>query len=219
MPKVIVSQRKKIWILLSILALLIIGCKETKVDVEKSKVTPTENQKSIKVLMIIAHENFRDEEYQKPKEILSKAGAEIITASSNLETAKGMLGAKVKPDILLSDVVVKNFDAILFIGGSGAKEYWKNPEAHRIAQESVKQNKILGAICIAPVTLAYAGILKNKKATVYISAKDELESQGVTYTGKPVEKDGNIITANSPDAADAFGEKVKKSLLDLEIKK
>lgn len=172
------------------------------------------------ILMIIAHENFRDEEYSVPKDFLSRNGAKIVTASSSLETATGMLGAKVKPDILFSEIKVKDYAVVIFVGGSGASEYWNNPSAHKIAQETVKEGKLLAAICIAPVTLANAGVLKDKKATVFSSEKNKLVAKGAKYTGKPVEKDldpttkSKIITAQSPKEAKLFAEEIKKTLLE-----
>ena len=75
-----------------------------------------------KVLMIIAHHDFRDEEYSEPRMILEKAGFEITVASSSLDTCRGTLGSKVKTGILLGNVDVANFDCIIFVGGAGASE-------------------------------------------------------------------------------------------------
>jgi len=173
-----------------------------------------------RIVMVIAHEDFRDEEYLVPKEVLSQTGAKIVTASSSAEPAKGMLGTKVKPEILLSQVKIKEFDAIIFVGGIGASKYWNDPLAHKIIQETVKENKVLAAICIAPVTLANAGVLKEKKVTVYPTEKNRIVAKGAKYTGKPVEKDFNpatkckIITAQSPKEAKLFAEEIKKALLE-----
>jgi len=161
-----------------------------------------------KILMIIAHRNFRDEEYFVPKKIFEKNGYKVITASSSLKTAKGMLGGKAKPDILLKSVKVKDFDAIIFVGGSGSTEYWDSKIAHKIAKKAVKQKKILAAICLAPGTLANAGVLKNKKATIFVSGKNVLEKNGAIYINKSVVMDRNIITANGPAAAEEFAKKI-----------
>ena len=40
----------------------------------------------------------------------------------------------------------------------------------------------------------------------------EIEARGATYTGAPVEKDGNIITADGPGSAQEFGEEIYKAL-------
>ena len=159
-----------------------------------------------KIVMIIASDNFRDEELLEPMVILLDSGAEVLIASTSLDTAKGMLGAKIKPDILLKNIKVKDWDAIVFVGGSGAKEYWDNKIAHNILKEAIKENKIIGAICIAPVTLANAGILKDKKATVWKGVKDMIKSKGAKYIESDVVQDGKIITANGPKVAGEFGE-------------
>jgi len=165
-----------------------------------------------KVVMVIAEDNFRDEELIQPKEILEKNGIEVKVASLSLNLARGVLGAQVKPDILLSDVNYQDFAAVIFVGGAGSSQYWNDPVAHKLAQDAFHANKIVAAICIAPVTLVNAGILKGKRATVWSSEAGQLKAGGVNYTGRAVEKDGNIITANGPTAAKAFGEELVKAL-------
>jgi protease I len=165
-----------------------------------------------KVVMIIAQDGFRDEELLQPKEILENAGIEVKMASTTLMQAKGMLGAKVKPGILINDISVRDFDAIIFVGGIGASQYWEDPLAHKLAQEANNTGKIVAAICIAPVTLAKAGILKGKNATVWSSEAGQIKAGGANYTGRPVEKDGNIITASGPVAARQFGEELVRAL-------
>ena len=168
--------------------------------------------KGKKVVMIIANSNFRDEELLKPKEVLEKNGVNVTVASSSLKEATGMLGARVKPDILFTNIEVAEYDAVIFVGGSGATEYWDNPTAHKIANDANNAKRIVGAICIAPVTLAKAGLLNNKKATTYSSTVNEIKSSGAKYTGADIETEGNIITASGPAAAQKFGETLVKAL-------
>ena len=165
--------------------------------------------KGKKVVMIIARNNFRDEELEIPKDIFEKQGAKVTIASSSLNKATGMLGTVVNPDILLSDVKVQDYDAVIFVGGPGASEYWNNKTAHAIAKKTLDFNKLLCAICIAPVTLANAGVLKGRKATVWPSEKGKL---GPSYTGASVEIDGNIITADGPTSATKFAKAIVSAL-------
>lgn len=168
--------------------------------------------KGKKVVMIIARSNFRDEELLKPKEVLEKNGVAVTVASSSLKEATGMLGVKVKPDILFTNINIGDYDSVIFIGGTGASEYWDNPTAHKIANSANNAGKIVGAICIAPVTLAKAGLLKDKKATTYSSTVNDIKACGAKYSGADVERDGNIITASGPTAAEKFGEAIVKAL-------
>jgi protease I len=165
-----------------------------------------------KVVIVIAQDGFRDEELFQPKEILEKEKIQVKIASSSLKEARGMLGARVKPDILINDVNMQDFDGIIFIGGRGASQYWDNPFAHKLAQEAIALNKVVGALCIAPVTLAKAGILKGKKATVWPSEGGQLQAAGAIYTGRAVEEDGNIITADGPSSSTEFGQAVLRAI-------
>ena len=171
--------------------------------------------KEKKALMIIAERNFRDEELLEPKKILEDREIKVTIASTSLQDSRGMLGATVKPDILLSSVKVQDYDVIIFVGGGGASQYWNDPLAHSIAQKVVQKGKILGAICIAPVTLANAGVLSGKKATVFSSEISKLETKGATYTKKPVQVEGKIITGEGPQSAEQFGEAIVKVLENL----
>ena len=161
--------------------------------------------KGKRVLLIIASQNFRDEEFQQPKELLEAQGVKISVASSSLAEATGTLGMKAKADILLNQVKVSDYDGLVFVGGGGAREYYNNAQAHEIAQGTVAQGKILGAICIAPVILANAGLLSGKKAAVFSSEIESIRTKGAIYTGQDVERDGQIITASGPSAATEFG--------------
>ena len=163
-------------------------------------------------VLIIASDKFRDEEYQKPKAILEREGVKVTTASSTLNEVTGMLGAKAKPTMLLKDIKTADFDAIVFIGGQGASEYWDNSTAHELARKTVENEKILAAICIAPVTLANARVLEGKKATSWPDVADKLKIKGVKYSTKHVEVDGKIITGSGPEAADEFGKALVKAL-------
>ncbi len=165
-----------------------------------------------KVVMIIAQDHFRDEELLDPKEIFEKNGIEVKIASTTLDYALGTLGAKVKPDILLGDINVKDFAAIVFVGGAGASQYCDDAVAWKLAQEAINTSRILAAICIAPVTLAKAGVLKGKRATVWSSEAGQLKAGGANYTGSAVERDGNIITASGPTAARVFAEEIVNAI-------
>ncbi len=172
-----------------------------------------------KVAMIIAFEDFRDEEYFVPKEVLEKAGIEVVTVSNQSGVAKGAGGGEAPVDILVNQLKVEDYQAVVFIGGPGCLKNLDNQPSYQIAQEAVKQDKILAAICISPVILAKAGTLEGKKATVWSSALDKntvkaFQENGAIYQDKKVVVDGNIITANGPAAAQAFGQKIVETLKD-----
>jgi len=203
------KMRKQVVIFIFILCL--VGCVKETQDIakEKEKFVDVGGKR---VLMIIASSNFRDEEYLIPRKIFNAQSIEVITAASSLKISRGMLGAEVKPDIVLNKVKVEDYDAIIFVGGTGASQYWNDKTAHYIAQKSVSEDKILAAICIAPVTLANAEVLKGKRATVFFTEAGRLKEKGANYTAQNVEIDGNIITANGPLSSEKFAQIIIKAL-------
>lgn len=169
--------------------------------------------------MIIASKNFRDEEYFIPFEIFQKAGARVTTASSVKGEIIGIEGGEARSTLTLAEINVRNFDAIVFIGGNGAREYFDNNNAHKIVHETILTKKILAAICIAPIILARTGVLKEKTATVWSSIvnknwKKELEEVGCTVSKKRVVQDKRIITADGPSVAKEFAEVIVKAMTE-----
>jgi protease I len=165
-----------------------------------------------KVVMIIAPRNFRDEELFVTKEVLESAGFEVTIASKTMDTCVGMLGGEVKPDITNEQVNPEDYDAVVFVGGSGSSVYFNDETAKGIAKEAYEKGKVIGAICIAPSILANAGLLQGKKVTSFASEQGNLESKGAEYTGNSVERDGKIITADGPESAREFGKTIAESL-------
>ncbi len=163
--------------------------------------------------MIIASQGFRDEEFLVPKSKFEAQGFKVTVASSSLNSSTGMLGVVVKPDCLLKDVRAEDFDAVVYIGGYGASEYWEDLTAHEVAQKAVAAQRIVSAICVAPVTLANAGLLNGKKATVWASEVAKIKQKGATVVKGQVVQDGKIITANGPNAAQEFAERILQSLV------
>lgn len=158
-----------------------------------------------RIVMIIAIDNFRDEELFVPLEIFKSSGFQVDVASTDLKQAHGVKGAILKPDMLYSDIDVNDYQAVVFVGGAGSACYFNDSLAHRIVKEAVDNNKVLGAICISPATLAYAGVLEGKKATVFGSEKNTLISKGAEFIDTDVVQDGLLVTASGPAAAEKFG--------------
>ena len=164
-----------------------------------------------KIVFVVAQKDFRDEELFSPKEAVEKAGHAAVIASKKKGSCTGMLGAKVAAEIELAGVKAENFDALVFVGGSGSEAYFKDPIALGIAKEFAKAGKLVCAICIAPMILANAGLLKGKKATCAAYSK-EIRAKGAEYTGNLMEIDGKIITGRGPAAAREFGAKIAELL-------
>jgi len=172
-----------------------------------------------KILMVVAFKDFRDEEYFVPKEVLEKAGFFIDTTSTEQGIAIGSQGGEAVAHIGLDEINLENYKAVIFCGGSGMANELDNQIFHKLAKDFYQNDKVVAAICITPALLAKAGILENKKATVWSSALDKsfikvLEENGAIYQDNPVVIDNKIITANGPDAAEEFGKAIVNLLTE-----
>jgi len=190
------------------------GAKKEVPAGRENKIEEKNQSKQKKILMIIACDGFRDEELNKPKGIFEEKGFSVTVASNRKAGCRGMMGGSASVDLLISEVSAKDFDAVVFVGGVGAKVFFDEPIAKNLAQDAVKLNKVVGAICIAPSILANAGVLNGKKATVWEGSEfiSMLKKGGATFTGESVTSDGKIVTANGPNAASAFGNKIVELL-------
>jgi len=169
-----------------------------------------------KVSIIIASKDFRDEEYFITKEILESKEI-IVKTFSDKKEAIGKFGGEAKVDNLIENLKVNDFDATVFVGGSGAIELLDNDVSYNICKSNIEEGKILAAICISPVILAKSGVLKNKKATVWSSNLDKsaikiLKDNGVLYEKGPVIIDQNIITGENAESVEEFSNALIKSL-------
>lgn len=160
--------------------------------------------------MVIAPDNFKDEEYYTPRYAFEERGITVKTASTK-QKAISVSGKIQKTDLMLKDAKT-DYDAILFIGGPGAAVYFNNKDALNLAKKAYENNKIVGAICIAPSILANVGILKGKNATVFPSEESNLREKGAKYIAQDVIVDGRIITANGPSASAKFAKEIISKL-------
>ncbi len=169
------------------------------------------------VLMVIAHTNYQDVEYLTIRDGFESKGVRVTVASTDTTMAHGMGGGEVKPDILLANASIPDHDALVIVGGSGVEALWDNEVLHHLVKEAGSKGRPIGAICLAPVVLAKAGLLQGKKATVFSSASKQLEEGGAIYTKQDVVIDGQIVTGEGPEAARKFTRALGKLMLQSEV--
>jgi len=164
------------------------------------------------ILMIIPVDGFREEEYNAVREALEKNGVKVVTASTVKKGALGYNGNTVNPDALIDEINPDEYAGVVFIGGHGASQYWHDYKAHEIIRAYVKAGKLIAANDRAPVALAVAGILPGKKVTGHNSIFEKLSNAGADYTGNKVERDGNIITGEGPNAISLYAAELAKAM-------
>mgnify|MGYP001765507041 CR=1 FL=1 len=165
-----------------------------------------------KIAMFIAFKGFRDEEYIEPKKILEAAGHKVTTVSTALGTAQGKFRLTAQVDKLIADIDPADYDALTLVGGPGALGELDKPAVHDIFKEAAGQGKVIGAICISPVVLAHAGLLRGHKATCFPDGAEALKKGGADYTAADLQIDGKLITADGPMPAKKYGQALAEAL-------
>jgi len=171
---------------------------------------------SMKILIAIAPEKFRDEELSAPAAALTNAGIGFDIVSTRRGTCTGMFGAKVTATLSFEEVDPAPYHGIVIVGGAGSPVYlWNDPLLIGLAKYFFGAGKLVAAICLSPVVLAHAGVLKGKKATYYDTPASRMEMKigGAVLVDRPVVIDGLVITANGPPASQEFGTAIVNTLM------
>jgi protease I len=110
----------------------------------------------------------------------------------------------IKFDRTADQIKVEDYDAVFIPGGAWNPDNLRyDKDVIKFIQDFNKSGKLIAAICHAPVVLASADIIKEKKLTGYWNIQSDLKNAGATVLEQPVVTDGNIITSRHPiDVAD-----------------
>jgi len=177
--------------------------------------TPADSaEPGIGTVLLIFGDRFIYDIYTGVRPAFEEAGYDVVVASRTMEPIRAKnLSFEVEVDLLLEDVRVEDYDAILFNCDNDITFGSARAETDRIAQEAVEQRKVLGAICSGPRVLAYAEVVEGKTTTGEPSQTcGMLEQSGATCTGADVERDGLIITARDRYASRAFVQTILEAL-------
>jgi len=164
------------------------------------------------LVLVIAPKDFRDEELFIPLDVAKRAGIETVIASIKLGECIGSGGRKVISQFMIDNVKAGDYDGIVFVGGSGMSQLVDNSGLQDLAKEFFQEQKLVAAICVAPVVLAKAGILKDIAATAWQDYLPVLQEHGCNAVAKPVVIAGRVITGNGPLAAQEFGQAIVRYL-------
>ncbi|MDP2028255.1 MAG: type 1 glutamine amidotransferase domain-containing protein [Thiobacillus sp.] len=154
--------------------------------------------------LIISADHFEDSELLFPFYRLQEEGVEVYIASIARGKINGKHGYEVAVDIALRDVDPTNYDLLVLPGGKAPVKLRKEPTVIAIAQDFMRRNKPVAAICHGPQILITAGVLQGRRATCYHSVADELQAAGALYEDTEVVVDDKLVTSRQPSDLPAF---------------
>ncbi len=168
-----------------------------------------------KVLVPLA-DGFEEIEAVSIIDILRRGGVEVTTASLNQsESVHGSNGITVLANTLIKYVSSNEFDMMVLPGGiPGAENLRDNDKVQELIKE-FKKDKLVGAICAAPIALYGAGVLKGEDYTCYPGYEKVIKDANFKEGAKVVESE-NILTSRGPGTAMCFALEIVKKLVGVE---
>jgi 4-methyl-5(b-hydroxyethyl)-thiazole monophosphate biosynthesis len=154
----------------------------------------------MRVLVPLA-EGFEEIEAVTIVDVLRRASIEVVTAALGENPVCGSHGIAVRADGSLDAFPGGEFDAIVLPGGMpGSKTLRADERVLSLVRGMARENKLVAAICAAPIALEAAGVLSGKRATSYPG--NELPS--AEYVEERVVVDGALVTSRGPGTAIEF---------------
>lgn len=143
-------------------------------------------------------------------DVMRRAGVKCDMVSIGDIEVIGDHNIKIIADKRIDDGL-DEYDLIVLPGGlKGTRNLQNSPKVIEAVKEFYK-NKMVAAICAAPVVLKTAGIVEGKNITSYPGFEAELK--GCNYIDdENVVVDGNIITSRGPATAMTFAYKLLEVL-------
>jgi protease I len=160
-------------------------------------------------ILIVATDGFEESELFGPREILTKAGAQVKLASPELKPIQATVhddpGKTIRPDMTIDDAKAEDYDALILPGGV------RNPDALRTNDAAIalirdfdRAGKPIAAICHGPWLLIEADVVRGRTVTGWRSIRTDLKNAGARVVDEPAAVDGNLVTSRKPDDVEPF---------------
>ena len=137
-----------------------------------------------KALMIIASNDFRDEELFKPRELFIQEGIEVVLASSSLKNSRGMLGKMAHPDILIEEVKVE-----------------EEPKAKKTPKKTTEMNAERKAKLLEQLARGRETARKNREAKKSKSNKPDSKESSPLAKKTPEKMENKKVNNDAQDLA------------------
>jgi 4-methyl-5(b-hydroxyethyl)-thiazole monophosphate biosynthesis len=118
---------------------------------------------------------------------------------------KTTFGFDVLPERILNEINIEDFDALVIPGGFGDAGFYEEALSEPfldVIRSFDRRQAPIAAVCVSALSLAAAGVLKGRRATVYHQVggtrKAELESYGAMFVDEPLVVDGHLMTSTGP---------------------
>ncbi len=145
------------------------------------------------MVYVFLAKGFEELEALTPVDVLRRAGVEVKTVGVTGKRVTGSHGISINCDITADEAEFENLDGIILPGGMpGTVNLEKDETVIKFIDYAADNNKIIGAICAAPMILGRKGLLQGKNAVCFTGYEKELT--GAHVLDRPAVCDKNIVT-------------------------
>lgn len=160
-------------------------------------------------------DGFEEIEATTNIDVLRRAEVEVTTVALDELQVRGDHGIIMEADKNIEEVSAQKFEGIVLPGGMpGAANLRDDQRVRSLVRKLNEQEKLVAAICAAPIVLEEAGVLTDRPATSYPGFEEQLPS--CVYQQDRVVVDKNLVTGRGPGVALEFAIKLVEYLVGQE---
>jgi 4-methyl-5(b-hydroxyethyl)-thiazole monophosphate biosynthesis len=162
------------------------------------------------MIYIFFAQGFEEIEGLATVDVLRRAKLQVSIVGVGSKTITGSHGITVICDFDTDEVEPnQDIDAVILPGGMpGTTNLEKSQKVQEFIDYTYSKNKLICAICAAPIILGHKGILKGREAICFPGYEDDL--LGARISKKFICKDDKIITAKGMGVSIEFGLEIAK---------
>jgi protease I len=163
-----------------------------------------------KKILIITDDSGESLEIYYAQHRFREAGYAAPIAATKKKLLHGVLhdferpGYRIPSDLTFAQVKVREYAAVLLIGGRAPEFLRHDPKVIRLIQEFHRQGKWIFSICHGVQILVAAGLVRGRTLTCYRNVRLEVEQGGGKWVDKQSVVDGRLITSQTWESHPEF---------------
>lgn len=137
--------------------------------------------------------------------LLRRAGLKVDTAALEEGPITAARGTRLLADITLDEALERDYDMVVLPGGQpGSDNLAADARIRTLLDRVLDQGGHAAAICAAPLVLARAGLLRDRRVTAFPGVLEQEQVAGAELTSEAVVADGPVVTSRGPGTAMDF---------------
>lgn len=162
---------------------------------------------------IFLADGFEEVEALTPLDLMRRAKIDVQTVGVTGSYITGSHNITVKADLCIDELDMIGCDGVILPGGMpGTTNLYNCEKVLECVMKCANENKLVCAICAAPLILGRLGLLEGKAAVCFPGFEDELK--GAEIVNMPCVTQENIITAKGAGAVFEFSKAIITYLKD-----